>query len=209
MDSRVVMSPVCSDQGTARVIKGSTSVPFSRLPPRAVANPPHGGQRSHRRGDRASICEEPGIGHMASLGPAPAGESSPFIRVRQHDALVRVATRGHPAPQVSPHRGPATGRPQRPSDRAAADRQSRGSECAGLHERHGLPLRGRHRRRRGLAPMDIGSPNHRPTERQQRPGLRAADRSRHRSGRQVVIPFSASAVGVIRSIGTPRCLKEP
>jgi hypothetical protein len=103
MDSRVVMPPVCSDQGTARVIKGPTSVPPLWLQPRAVANPLHGGQRSRRRGDTASICKELDISHMASLDPAPAGESSPCIRLRGHDALVRAGRRDS-ALSAWPHR---------------------------------------------------------------------------------------------------------
>jgi hypothetical protein len=96
MDSRVAMSPVCSDQGTARVIKDPTSVPPSRLPPRAAASPLHGGRRSRRRGDRASICEELDIGHMASLDPAPSGESSLLIRLWMLEGLADLGQRASP-----------------------------------------------------------------------------------------------------------------
>ena len=57
----------------------------------------------------------------------------------------------------------------------------------------------------GLAPMDLESLNHRLRWNvNSARGLRAAGRSRHRSGRQVVIAFSASPVGVTRSVGVPR-----
>ena len=58
MDSRTVMSPVCSDQGTGQVIKGPTSVPPSWLPPQAVVNPGTWWQRFRRQGDIVSSCEE-------------------------------------------------------------------------------------------------------------------------------------------------------